>query len=160
MTGSCRSDEGWLSYRFLLRFDLWLVIVTAVDFVLFINTDAITSLGGYPRGTVGGDLLGLLVPIGPYDLLYALFIMATAVAGSPLAVIGLARLGLAVTLVALCMFFGEYILRRLRVSFIQKIVINTFMLVSLTGIVELLMFGKWMSFLIVLYSIGLVPSYP
>ncbi|HEY4981292.1 MAG TPA: hypothetical protein VII24_04970 [Pseudolabrys sp.] len=144
-------------WQIFLRLDVWLVALTAVYSFLVLQTDAVTKIpGGYPRGTFLGDLVGLFVPIGPNNFLAFFYVGLAALSGSgAVAFVGVVRFMLAFVAALFVLLFGEFVLRQfLLIRPVQKIVINLVILMTLTLIVDLITFGKWMSMMILLFAAG------
>jgi hypothetical protein len=144
-------------WQIFLRLDVWLVALTALYTFLVLYTDAVTSIPrGYPKGTVLGDLVGLFVPIGPNNFLAFFYVGLAALSGSgAVAFVGVVRFMLAVLAVLFVLLFGEAVLHQfLLIRPVQKIVINLVILITLTLIIDLITFGKWMSMMILLFAMG------
>jgi hypothetical protein len=149
------SRNKW--WQFLLRLDVWLVALTALYCFLVLYTDAVTKIpGGYPKGTFLGDLVGLFVPIGPNNILAFVYVGLAALSGSgAIAFLGVVQFILAVVAALFVLLFGEFILHQfLLVRPVQKIVINLVVLMTLTLIIDLITFGKWMSMKMLLFAVG------
>jgi hypothetical protein len=143
--------------QIFLRLDVWLVALTALYAFLVLYTDAVTRIpGGYPKGTFLGNLVGLFVPIGPNNFLAFFYIgLSTLFGGGAIAFVGTLRFILAFVAALLVLFFGEFILQQFfLIRPIQKMVINLVILMTLTLIVDLITFGKWMSMMILLFAVG------
>ena len=144
-------------WRFFLRLDVWLVALTALYAFLVLFTDAVTSIpGGYPKGTFLGNLVGLFVPIGPNNILAFFYVGLAALSGSDaVTFVGVVRFILAFVAALFVLLFGESILHQfLRLRPVIKIVINLMILMTLTLLIDLITFGKWMSMMIVLFAVG------
>ena len=144
-------------WQIFLRLDVWLVALTALYTFLVLYTDAVTRLpGGYPKGTFLGNLVGLFVPIGPNNFLAFFYVGLAALSGSgTVEFVGIVRFMLAVVAVLFVLLFGEFFLHQfLLIRPVQKIVINLVILMTLTLIIDLITFGKWMSMMILLFAVG------
>ena len=143
-------------WQIFLRLDLWFVALTALYTFLVLHTDAVTSIqGGYPRGTFLSDLVGLFVPIGPNNFLAFVYVGLAALSGSDaVAFVGVVRFMLAFVAALFVLLFGEFVLHEfLLLRPAQKIVINLLILMTLTLIIDLITFGKWMSMMILLFAV-------
>jgi hypothetical protein len=144
-------------WQIFLRLDVWLVALTALYTFLVLYTDAVTRIpGGYPKGTFWGNLVGLFVPIGPNNVLAFFYVGLASLSGSgAIAFVGALRFILAFVAALFVLIFGEFILQQFfLIRPIQKIVINLVILMTLTLIVDLITFGKWMSMMILLFAVG------
>ena len=144
-------------WQIFLRLDVWLVALTALYTFLVLYTDAVTRIPeGYPKGTFLGNLVGLFVPIGPNNFLAFFYVGLSALfGGGAIAFVGTLRFILAFVAALFVLIFGEFILHRFfLIRPIQKIVINLVILMTLTLIVDLITFGKWMSMMILLFAVG------
>jgi len=144
-------------WQIFLRLDVWLVALTALYTLLVLYTDVVTRMpGGYPKGTLLGNLVGLFVPIGPNNFLAFFYVGLSALfGGDAVALVGTLRFILAFVAALFVLIFGEFILHQFFLRRpIQKIVINLVILMALTLIVDLITFGKWMSMMILLFAVG------
>ncbi len=143
--------------QFFLRLDVWFIAFTALYTFLVLFTDAVTNIpGGYPKGTFLGNLVGLFVPIGPNNILAFFYVGLAALSGSDaVTFVGVVRFTIAFVAALFVLLFGEFILHQfLRSRPVMKIVVNLMILMTLTLLIDLITFGKWMSMKIVLFAVG------
>jgi hypothetical protein len=144
-------------WQIFLRLDVWFVTLTALYTFLVLYTDAVTRIpGGYPKGTFLGNLVGLFVPIGPNNFLAFFYVGLGALSGTgAVAFIGVVQFILAFVAALFVLLFGEIILHQFHLlKPVRKIAINLVILMTLTLIVDVLTFGKWMSIMILLFAVG------
>lgn len=123
-------------YPLWLRFHAWFFGLSAIYWTLALF--GVAYMMGIPlTGTVGhvgtfiGNFIGLFVPVGPTNFFF-LFLPNGLIA---------------LVLILAALFFGERTLRKgPQETTFHKIVLNLIILLMLTFITDMIMFGHWASF--------------
>lgn len=133
---------------FWLRFDVWLVVATAVYTMLVFSDMAMLAAP-----------LGMFVPIGPLNFLFVIMpgLLGTGVGdASALSLPGneYMLMLLAVLIYAAFLFCGERVLRKFNRSVGAKVAVNLLVLGSLTFLIDILTVHTWGSALLLLNAFG------
>jgi len=145
----------------LLRFDVFLVVITALYSILVIaGLSFYAPLGGSggSEGNIATNTLGLFVPIGPSNgLMFLFFGLAALLEPTANPVVLASTYGpfiIALLLFVGALFCGEPMLRRLQLSPGKKVAANLIVLLLLTLCIDMLSLRGWASMGIMLRSAG------